>query len=779
MRIRKDSLLIKIIFYNDIAIFLTSILIAMVVVLTSFQDMEQRIEDTTKNKLSLLTRNYTSHFAEIRNDVYKEIGKNRISEGNQEIAEMLKYNLLKENFRNYYDSVITLLSPEGEVLGEYGNEGNLGTLTHDNIYILLENTTKKEIEEMGYYLAQVRDKIYARVVIPYGNEKTTYYLVVSIPINEDFLKSLTDGLDLTSKDKIYFLTNDIKKGTLDSEEFFSYKTYREILKKDYKNYFFNKKINGLSYYLGVYNLIGYNDKYLGSFVIALSKERLTEEKLMTTIYIGIIVLIIMILSSTISSKVFRKLLMPLSKIADSADKISKGEKIENLQVIGQGEIRTLSISFKEMVEKLNIAQEDLTVQNEELVRNIERIEAIDKLLMGMNIEKDTFKTIKKLVSGFTSEVGLGYARALYFRYSRENDYFIGEDVSINRTLEEESKKGFKFQLKNLKELVLFTKVPVNNDNLLAKSFKEQKIIFKNDTGYKYNLGNDVLNAVGLKNFFIFPIHGAGKFSGVIVVDNYTKDIRINQEELELLNLLAINFSIGINNKETTLNTLESQRVLTIEKLATRFLRLRGEVVEKLLECLNSDNSSEKIIKELSIIKPYLIRIKEDNESLKTYSEQTDAEYERIYLDKLINDVLTSYRKKFKDKNISISFFSTTNGCVMGNPIKLEKVIKELLENAYTALLNKKYNRRIDIVLSDRRANKKVELKIIDNGIGMSSKELKDIYEPFISYSPQTLGLGLFFVHKIIKDHDGVIKHFSELGKSTEVRITLNAYKEEV
>ncbi|MGL5580950.1 MAG: ATP-binding protein, partial [Cetobacterium sp.] len=111
--------------------------------------------------------------------------------------------------------------------------------------------------------------------------------------------------------------------------------------------------------------------------------------------------------------------------------------------------------------------------------------------------------------------------------------------------------------------------------------------------------------------------------------------------------------------------------------------------------------------------------------------------------------------------------------------KLKKVIKELIDNACNALLDKQNNRRIDIILSKRKINEKIELKIIDNGIGMSAKQLEDIYEPFISYSPQTLGLGLFFVHKVIKDHGGVIKHFSEEGNSTEVKITLNAYKEEV
>ncbi|MGL4998959.1 MAG: ATP-binding protein [Cetobacterium sp.] len=779
MKIKNNSLLIKIIFYNDIAIFLTSILIAIVVALTSFQDMERRIEDTTKNKMDLLMSNYKSYFGDIRNDVYKEIGKYRINEGNQQVAEIIKYNLLKEDFRSYYNSVITIISSKGELLGEYGNKDNLGTLTEDNIHILLETSAKKEFETNGYYLAKVRDKIYARIVIPYGNEMTTYYLVVSIPINKDFLTSLTEGLELSSKDKIYFVTNTSDKNELQAKYFFSYKIYRDILKKDYKNYYLNKKINGLSYYVGIYNLIGYNDIYLGSFVISLSKERITQEKLMTALYIGILVLLIMVISSTVSSKVLKKLLMPLTQIADLADKISNGQKVEDIKVVGQGEIKTLSVSFKEMIEKLNVAQEDLTIQNKELVTNIEKIEAIDKLLMGINIEQDTFKTIEKLVSGFTSEVGLGYSRAMYFRYSRENDYLIGQDISINSSLKEDSKKGFKFQLKNLKELILFTKIPINNDNLLAKSFKEKKIIYKNDMGYKYDFGNDVLKAVGLKNFFIFPIHGAGKYSGVIVVDNYTKDTRINQEELELLNLLSMNFSIGINNKEIAIDNIENERVNTIEKLATRFLSLRGDVVNQLLKCINSENPGQKIIEELTKIKPYLERIKEDNESLKFYSEEKETKYEGVCLDKIISEVITSYSQKFKNANISISFFSTTNGTVLGSRDQLKKVIKEIIDNSYNTLLNKKNNRRIDIILSKRRINEKIELKIIDNGEGVSPNQLENIYEPFISYSTQRLGLGLFFVRKIIKDHRGVIKHFSEEGNSTEVKITLNVYKEEV
>lgn len=778
MKIRNNSLLIKIIFYNDVTIFITALLVALVVIITSFQGMEVKIEDTTRNRMELLLSSYKSHFSKIRNDVYKEIGKNKINEGNQKIAELLNETLLKEDFKVYYDSVVTIISQDGKLLGESGNDENLGTLAKNNIVTLIETSKKREFEDSGYYLVRIENKIYSRIVIPYDGLDKTYFAVISIPIDKDFLNSLKAKLNLTSKDQLIFITNiDKNIGKNFANNFFTKKEYTEIETKEVISYF-NKKINGLPYYLGVYNLIGYSDRYLGSFVLAISKEKMIQEKLMLTVYIGVLVLLIMILNSTISSKILRGLLLPLTHMAETADSIAKGEKIDEVDIIGQGEIRTLSVSLKKMLEKINIVQDDLTIQNKELMRNISRIEAIDHLLIKLNLENETESTIKKLVEGFTADDGLRYSRAMYFRYSRENDYFIGEYISVNNELKKENGRGFSFQIDNLNEIVKFIKIS-NSKNMVAETYLEQRIIYKNDNGYKYNLGNDLLKAIGLKNFFIFPIHGAGKFSGVILVDNYTKDIKINQEELELLNLLAMNVSIGIDTKERNKKNSEDERVETIEKLATRFLRLRGDVVEKLLDCLNYKNDTKEVIKKLEEIVPYLKRIKEDNNSLKIYSELGESKIEKLSLEALINEVIEEYHKKFSENNIFVSFFSATNGIIEGDKFYLKKVIEEILENSYQALLTQKKNRRVDIILSKKRQNEKIELKIIDNGGGISEKEINDIYEPFISSFPQGLGLGLFFVHKIIKDHGGVIKHFSEYGKNTEVKITLNAYKEEV
>ncbi len=53
MKIKKNSLLIKIIFYNDIAIIITSVTIALFLILISFQSLENRIVDAGRDKITL------------------------------------------------------------------------------------------------------------------------------------------------------------------------------------------------------------------------------------------------------------------------------------------------------------------------------------------------------------------------------------------------------------------------------------------------------------------------------------------------------------------------------------------------------------------------------------------------------------------------------------------------------------------------------------------------------------------------------------------------------
>ena len=97
----------------------------------------------------------------------------------------------------------------------------------------------------------------------------------------------------------------------------------------------------------------------------------------------------------------------------------------------------------------------------------------------------------------------------------------------------------------------------------------------------------------------------------------------------------------------------------------------------------------------------------------------------------------------------------------------------LLDNAV------KYSKEVPkIQVSTFFRDNQLILKIKDNGIGMDLKKGVDIFEKFYRvnkgnvHDVKGLGLGLFYVKKIVEAHGGEISVKSELGKGTSFEIRL-------
>ncbi|RKL67881.1 PAS domain-containing sensor histidine kinase [Salipaludibacillus neizhouensis] len=70
--------------------------------------------------------------------------------------------------------------------------------------------------------------------------------------------------------------------------------------------------------------------------------------------------------------------------------------------------------------------------------------------------------------------------------------------------------------------------------------------------------------------------------------------------------------------------------------------------------------------------------------------------------------------------------------------------------------------RISVSIKEER----VYITIADQGVGLSSEEIKRLGEPFYSLKKNGTGLGLMMTFKIIENHDGSYKIESEEGKGT-------------
>lgn len=97
----------------------------------------------------------------------------------------------------------------------------------------------------------------------------------------------------------------------------------------------------------------------------------------------------------------------------------------------------------------------------------------------------------------------------------------------------------------------------------------------------------------------------------------------------------------------------------------------------------------------------------------------------------------------------------------------------ILENAV------KYGKEsIEIKISTRLKNNQYEIELSDNGIGISAKDQKAVFDKFYRvisgniHNVKGLGLGLFYTKQVIDAHDGTIQVKSEINKGTTFTITI-------
>lgn len=148
--------------------------------------------------------------------------------------------------------------------------------------------------------------------------------------------------------------------------------------------------------------------------------------------------------------------------------------------------------------------------------------------------------------------------------------------------------------------------------------------------------------------------------------------------------------------------------------------------------------------------------------------------EEIDLKSLIEGVLNSMKLQFQNKKAEVHFnCSGHQFLVKGDKIHLTSVIYNLLDNAlkYSPL-----NPIIEVHLA--KENNQIDLKIKDNGLGISADYQAKIFDKFFrvptgnAHNIKGHGLGLNYVKKVIEKHGGNIQVFSKLQEGTTFQILL-------
>ncbi|ANQ51406.2 response regulator [Flammeovirga sp. MY04] len=142
----------------------------------------------------------------------------------------------------------------------------------------------------------------------------------------------------------------------------------------------------------------------------------------------------------------------------------------------------------------------------------------------------------------------------------------------------------------------------------------------------------------------------------------------------------------------------------------------------------------------------------------------------------IENIFNSFKLKAKDKGIDFKLQVPENPIkVHYDAEKIESVIYNLLSNAFK-FTETKGTITLNVLVDE--ANKKLILKVIDNGLGIDENALDKIFDRFYqtknanSINIKGTGLGLSIAKSVIEAHEGDIHVESEKGKGTSFIIDL-------
>jgi signal transduction histidine kinase len=250
-----------------------------------------------------------------------------------------------------------------------------------------------------------------------------------------------------------------------------------------------------------------------------------------------------------------------------------------------------------------------------------------------------------------------------------------------------------------------------------------------------------------------------------------------QTEIALTELKQAQTQLIQSEKMASLGVLTAGIAHEIQNplnFVNNFSEVNNELVDELQNELKSGNTDEAI---------HIAQdIKDNEEKINYHGKRADAivkgmlqhsrassgQKELTDINKLADEYLRlSYHgMRARDKSFNAEFktdFDEAIGKINIVPQDIGRVFLNLYNNAFYAVNEKRKtadeNYQPIVSVQTKRLNDKVEVRIADNGNGISQNIVDKIFQPFFTTKPtgQGTGLGLSLAYDIIKAHGGEIR----------------------
>jgi signal transduction histidine kinase len=179
-----------------------------------------------------------------------------------------------------------------------------------------------------------------------------------------------------------------------------------------------------------------------------------------------------------------------------------------------------------------------------------------------------------------------------------------------------------------------------------------------------------------------------------------------------------------------------------------------------------DSNAEAILESITTMKRFTDGLI-DFSSLKTQKVEYD-------LKTLIEDLLFSIKPQPQFSEIDfITDYDSLLPLVNIDVGQIQQVLLNIINNSADAIHKKKKGRgEIIITTSCLKDKEELEIKVIDNGVGIPEENINKIFEPRFTTKEKGHGIGLVTCRKIVENHQGKILVESQKGQGSTFSIVL-------
>ena len=271
----------------------------------------------------------------------------------------------------------------------------------------------------------------------------------------------------------------------------------------------------------------------------------------------------------------------------------------------------------------------------------------------------------------------------------------------------------------------------------------------------------------LSRYFIKPIQN---------LVSYTKVIKEkSQVKTNIENLKSRNDELGLlSNSLDDMTTELQKRVAHAENFSTDLVHeIRNPLasLKSASEILQDTDNSEQRLKLLNILSHDVLRIErlitDYSQMLKDEVALSKEKMKKINIEPIIQSVVDDYNNIHKvKKNIKINYENDGKEkyIIKGIENRIEQIIANLLDNSISFC---KEGENIFVNVSST-LDKKIEVKVTDEGQGFKEIDTTRIFKRFYSNRPDKFGehsgLGLNIVKNLVDLHDGKILASNRLDK---------------